>query len=145
MKGELRAAMRLSTVARLLSSLILVGCSNPDTALTQNGVDHGLEPDTLSLADPAAREAQGALLADRPWRARRLLDAILTDSTRRTPEMLLLAARAAAALGEWPRVEALLERWRRPRRILGQDKGLFEVAEDFDAPLSDDLLADFEG
>jgi prevent-host-death family protein len=33
---------------------------------------------------------------------------------------------------------------RRPRRILGQDKGLFEVPEDFDAPLPDDVLADFE-
>jgi soluble lytic murein transglycosylase len=100
--------MRLAHVARLLSSLILVGCSNPDTALSQNGVDRDPEADTLSLADPAAREAQRALLADRPWRARRLLDPILTDSARRTPEVLLLAAQAAAALDEWPRVEALL-------------------------------------
>lgn len=30
------------------------------------------------------------------------------------------------------------------RRILGQDRGLFEVPEDFDAPLPDDILADFE-
>jgi prevent-host-death family protein len=29
------------------------------------------------------------------------------------------------------------------RRVLGQDEGLFEVPEDFDAPLPDDVLADF--
>lgn len=34
---------------------------------------------------------------------------------------------------------------RRPRpRILGQDEGLFEVPEDFDAPLPEDVLASFE-
>lgn len=30
------------------------------------------------------------------------------------------------------------------RRILGQDKGLFEVPEDFNAPLPDDLRTHFE-
>lgn len=30
------------------------------------------------------------------------------------------------------------------RRILGQDKGLFEVPDDFNAPLPDDLQAYFE-
>jgi prevent-host-death family protein len=30
------------------------------------------------------------------------------------------------------------------RRALGQDKGLFEVPDDFDAPLPDDLQAYFE-
>jgi prevent-host-death family protein len=29
--------------------------------------------------------------------------------------------------------------------ILGADKGAFVVPEDFDAPLPDDVLADFEG
>ena len=32
----------------------------------------------------------------------------------------------------------------RQPRVLGQDEGLFEVPEDFDAPLADDVLADFE-
>lgn len=32
----------------------------------------------------------------------------------------------------------------KPRRILGQDEGLFEVPDDFDAPLPDDVLARFE-
>lgn len=34
---------------------------------------------------------------------------------------------------------------RRPRpRILGQDEGLFEVPDDFDDPLPEDVLASFE-
>jgi len=32
--------------------------------------------------------------------------------------------------------------WKRP---LGMDKGLVWIADDFDAPLPDDILADFEG
>ena len=30
------------------------------------------------------------------------------------------------------------------KRVLGIDEGLFEVPEDFDAPLPEDLLAEFE-
>jgi len=34
---------------------------------------------------------------------------------------------------------------RRPRRrIFGQDRGLFEVPDDFDDPLPEDILASFE-
>lgn len=32
----------------------------------------------------------------------------------------------------------------RPQRVLGQDDGLFEVPEDFDAPLPDEVLALFQ-
>ena len=32
----------------------------------------------------------------------------------------------------------------RAKRILGRDRGLFEVPEDFDAPLSEDVLDGFE-
>ena len=31
------------------------------------------------------------------------------------------------------------------RRALGQDKGRVFIADDFDAPLPDEILADFEG
>ena len=31
-----------------------------------------------------------------------------------------------------------------PKRVFGLDKGLFEVPEDFDDPLPDDLLVEFE-
>jgi prevent-host-death family protein len=33
----------------------------------------------------------------------------------------------------------------RPRRTFGHDAGLVQIAEDFDLPLSDELLAEFEG
>jgi prevent-host-death family protein len=32
----------------------------------------------------------------------------------------------------------------KPRRVFGQDEGLFEVPEDFDAPLPDEILALFQ-
>jgi len=32
----------------------------------------------------------------------------------------------------------------RPQRVLGQDEDLFEVPEDFDAPLPDEVLASFQ-
>ncbi|MCB1686656.1 MAG: type II toxin-antitoxin system Phd/YefM family antitoxin [Pseudomonadales bacterium] len=32
-----------------------------------------------------------------------------------------------------------------PRRLLGLDEGLFEIAEDFDDPLPAEVLAAFEG
>ena len=32
----------------------------------------------------------------------------------------------------------------RPRRVLGQDEGLFEVPDDFDAPLPPEVLALFQ-
>lgn len=32
----------------------------------------------------------------------------------------------------------------KPRRVIGQDEGLFEVPEDFDAPLPDEVLALFQ-
>ena len=31
-----------------------------------------------------------------------------------------------------------------PKRVFGLDEGLFEVPEDFDDPLPDDVLAEFE-
>jgi prevent-host-death family protein len=33
---------------------------------------------------------------------------------------------------------------RRPRRVFGIDRGRFEVPEDFNAPLPEDLLREFE-
>jgi prevent-host-death family protein len=33
----------------------------------------------------------------------------------------------------------------RKARLLGLDRGLFEVPEDFDAPLPEEVLRDFEG
>jgi prevent-host-death family protein len=42
---------------------------------------------------------------------------------------------------------ARLVPFRKPKgkRPMGMDRGLFSIPSDFDAPLSDDLLASFEG
>lgn len=100
--------MCLTHLTALLIATVFCGCSEPETALSQVRGDEVAVDDTLTLADPIAIEAQRALRAERPWRARRLLDPLLTDSARATSEVLLLAARSAAALGEWERVERLL-------------------------------------
>ncbi len=42
-------------------------------------------------------------------------------------------------------VARLVPAARAERRVFGQDAGLFEVPDDFDAPLPEDVLADFEG
>jgi prevent-host-death family protein len=41
-------------------------------------------------------------------------------------------------------VARLVPAQRHPRRTLGRDQGKFEVPEDFNAPLDDDLLSAFE-
>ena len=54
--------------------------------------------------------ADSALTANQPWRATLLLNPLLASPATRTPEALLLAARAAAAWEGWPTVRRLLER-----------------------------------
>ncbi|MCU0620970.1 MAG: transglycosylase SLT domain-containing protein [Gemmatimonadales bacterium] len=61
-----------------------------------------------SSPDSALAAARAALAVGRPWQASRLLLPILKDSTARTPEAELLAAKAAAAWGGWKETERLL-------------------------------------
>ncbi len=81
-----------------------------------------------SCSQPAAREmSEGALEAPatgdsilinaaaalqngQPWRAAQILEPVLRDSTQRTPERVLLGARAAAEWGGWSQVDRLLSR-----------------------------------
>ncbi|HEY0972601.1 MAG TPA: hypothetical protein VGE02_16655, partial [Gemmatimonadales bacterium] len=63
-----------------------------------------------SSADPAVREARAALAGGRPFRATQLLEPALDDPARRTPEVELLAARAAAGWDGWAEVRRLLAR-----------------------------------
>jgi soluble lytic murein transglycosylase len=55
-------------------------------------------------------EAARALAADEPWRATRLVAPLLETSRTRTPDAVLLAARAAAGWEGWGSVERLLAR-----------------------------------
>lgn len=41
-------------------------------------------------------------------------------------------------------VARIIPAQRRGRRVLGRDRGMFEVPDDFDAPLPGEVLEDFE-
>ncbi len=63
--------------------------------------------------DTTVAEAERALAQGRPWHATELLVPVLSDSSRRTPHVLLLAATAAAEWRGWRQVRELLasEQW----------------------------------
>ena len=63
----------------------------------------------LPAQSPLA-SADSALAANQPWRATQLLTPLLASPATRTPEAVLLAARAAAAWEGWSTVRRLLER-----------------------------------
>lgn len=56
--------------------------------------------------------AEAAIANGQPWRASQLLAPVLADSTTRTPDAIILAARAAAGWEGWRQVRQLLERER---------------------------------
>ncbi len=60
-------------------------------------------------AQSPLRSADSALAANQPWHATQLLAPLLASPATRTPETVLLAARAAAAWEGWPTVRRLLE------------------------------------
>lgn len=87
---------------RLLLSVCvcLVGCNQPATREMSQGA---LE--LPAVGDSILMSAAAALENGQPWRAAQILEPVLRDSTQRTPERVLLAARAAAAWGGWSEVE----------------------------------------
>ncbi len=64
-------------------------------------------------ADSLVADATTALENGRPWEASRLIAVVLSDSTRRTPDAVMLAATAASRWNGWPEVTRLLDgqRW----------------------------------
>lgn len=100
--------------ARLVGSALLVLL--PVAACEETAEGRAPEPrseiaDRLDRsADPAVRDARAALAEGRPFRATQLLSAALEDPARRTPEVELLAASAAAGWEGWSTVRRLLER-----------------------------------
>lgn len=68
----------------------------------------------LLLATPLAAQspladAEAAIAAGQPWRATQLLTPVLASPATRTPEVVMLAARAAAGWEGWALVRRLLE------------------------------------
>lgn len=81
---------------------IALACAGPSPALAERVDADSLASDSVVLA------ATRALDEGRPWRATRILAPALDDSVRRTPEVVLVAARAAAGWGGWTQVDQLL-------------------------------------
>jgi soluble lytic murein transglycosylase len=82
------------------------------TGVTAASADRAPAPARRPAADSILVSAQAALDRGQPWRASRLLATVLKDSAGRTPERLILAARAARAWGGANDVQHLLERER---------------------------------
>src|SRR5687767_11531361 len=61
-----------------------------------------------AVGDSVLISAATALQSGRPWRATQILEPVLRDSAQRTPERVLLAARAAAAWGGWSHIDRYL-------------------------------------
>ena len=79
------------------------GCSQPAAREMSDGA---LE--APASGDSILISAAEALQNGQPWRAARILAPVLRDSTQRTPERVLLGARAAAEWGGWSHVDRLL-------------------------------------
>src|SRR5688572_6561145 len=67
-----------------------------------------MRPTPVSSFDDDVRAAQSELAEGRGWFATRRVAPALKDSVRRTPEAVLVAARAAAAWAGWDEVQKLL-------------------------------------
>ncbi|HEU4699410.1 MAG TPA: transglycosylase SLT domain-containing protein [Gemmatimonadales bacterium] len=97
-------ALRSSvSVAAAAALLVVLGC-RPSPALPLSADSALAHPGDSTVAAAGDALAQG-----RPWRASRMLAPALEDSTRRTPEALLLAATAASRWNGWDEVTRLLD------------------------------------
>lgn len=92
---------------RLLFCVLVAtwACGQPAAREMSEGA---LEPP--AVGDSVLIGAAAAFQNGQPWRATQILEPVLRDSTQRTPERVLLAARAAAAWGGWSQVDRLLSR-----------------------------------
>ena len=77
--------------------------------LPASGVTPPVDRLVQAATDSAVAEARAALQRGQPWLASRLLTAAVSDTGRRTPEVVLLAAEAASRWGGWAEVRDLLK------------------------------------
>jgi soluble lytic murein transglycosylase len=86
----------------LLLPLALLSCaqSGQSTSADESAARHALAAEVQAAAE--------ALNAGRPWRATTILAPVLADARRRTPEAIVLGARAAAGWSGWSDVDRLL-------------------------------------
>lgn len=107
MNPDLCFCMIASAFRLALVVLCSLGCQGSESAALQTG-SVGDTALVLNSADPAVQDATAALEEGRPWRATQLLTPALSTPSRRTPEVVLLAATAASRWGGWSEVERLL-------------------------------------
>lgn len=93
-----------------LALLAVVACQQPDRRVSAGDVATSvpLHPAPIVTPDPDVRRAQNELADGRAAHASRLVMPVLRAPERRTPEAVLVAARAASQWGGWPLVRALL-------------------------------------
>ncbi|HEY6948116.1 MAG TPA: hypothetical protein VI297_04790, partial [Gemmatimonadales bacterium] len=128
-------ALAFVLLAGRLSPLVAQSVPTDSTSTTaaQEPVAAEAAPATAPDTSPATSGAIDSLLAAAteaiarglPYRASRMLDSVVRDSARRTPEATLLAAQAASRWGGWLEVSRLLadtawpdERLRGPALLL---------------------------
>jgi soluble lytic murein transglycosylase len=108
----------LSIQRHLLRFLVLLApacaCDAPrpapqDAANGEELFDGDISVVGLDSTDPDVRAAAVALRDGHAWRATRLVTPALRNGGRRTPEAVLVAARAAAAWQGWSEVQRLLQ------------------------------------
>jgi soluble lytic murein transglycosylase-like protein/TolA-binding protein len=94
--------------------LASITVAHPGTPLVRSAVLAAADSvDPASSLDSALSYADEALARGRPWQATRLIAPWLIDSTKRTPAVIFLAARAASEWRGWSEVVGLLgsESW----------------------------------
>jgi soluble lytic murein transglycosylase len=94
-------------IGALLLTLALAACERAADA-SEPSAPPELEAALERSDDPVVQAARAALADGRPFRATQILAPRLRDTTAVTPEVTLLAARAAAAWDGWATVQSLL-------------------------------------
>lgn len=114
-RGPRARGLSGSIASMVLLLLLVLGPASCDSAAEGGTMSAGraTNPALARSDDPAVKAALAALDQGRPFMATRLLEPALTSSTRRTPEVVLLAATAASQWLGWSVVTQLLtnENW----------------------------------
>lgn len=103
-----RDPVRLMIAAFMLLAIVSCQQGQSREAAGDVGTSLPLRPPPVETRDSAVQAAQTELLDGRAARATRIVMPVLRTPERRTPEALLVGARAAAEWGGWTLVNALL-------------------------------------
>ncbi|MHB1225134.1 MAG: lytic transglycosylase domain-containing protein [Gemmatimonadaceae bacterium] len=103
------SALTLAAVACLVAGpLACDGVAEGRSAAPRAAAPSALAAELALSNDPAVIGARAAIAEGRPYRATQLLAPALASAERRSPEVVLLAATAAAQWGGWAMAQSLL-------------------------------------